>query len=79
MATLFTVDGNASHIDLTDQDTVLTKLQEAVGGYIELVTTPEDFLIVNEEGVIENLRPNPSFPPFLGPVVKLTAQEMAVL
>jgi hypothetical protein len=79
MATLFTVDGKASHIDLTDQDTVLAKLQEAVGGYIELVQTPEDFLIVNEEGVLKNLPQNPSIEPFLGPVVKLTAEEMAVL
>ena len=79
MATLITTDGKASHLDLSNQDTVLKTLQEAVGGYIELVTTPEAFIIVNEEGVMKNMPQNKAVPPFLGNVVKLTAEEMAVL
>lgn len=78
MAKLIKTNGEESFLDLSDQDAVLGILQDAVGGYIELVKTPSAFVIVNEEGVMRNLPQSP-VEPFLGDVVILTAEEMALL
>jgi len=78
MAKLIKTTGEESFLDLSNQETVLETLQDAVGGYIELVKTPEAFVICNEEGVMRNLPRNP-VQPFLGDIVLLTAEEMALL
>jgi len=44
----------------TLKDTSLAGMQKAVGGYIEMVPTNDArTLIVNEEGLLEGLEPNP--------------------
>lgn len=51
MATLIKVNGDQIEI----QDTELETLQNAVGGYIEIVNLPNDMiLVVDEEGAIKN-------------------------
>jgi hypothetical protein len=56
MATLMKADGEV--VDDYDVSS-LDKLQEAVGGYIEIVTIDKEMcLIVNEEGLIMNLKKN---------------------
>lgn len=56
MATLIKTDGNV----VEDYDvSSLEKLQEAVGGYIEIVTLDREMcLIVNEEGLLMGLDQN---------------------
>jgi hypothetical protein len=56
MATLMKADGEV----VEDYDvSSLDKLQEAVGGYIEIVTIDKEMcLVVNEEGLIMNLKKN---------------------
>lgn len=56
MATLIKTDGNV----VEDYDvSSLEKLQEAVGGYIEIVTIDREMcLVVNEEGLLMGLDQN---------------------
>lgn len=54
-----------THTEFTSEGSefLLTELQKAVDGYIEVVTLPIDpaghVLIVNEEGRLKGLKPNP--------------------
>jgi len=56
MATLIKADGEVVEgYDISS----LEKLQEAVGGYIEIITIDKEMcLVVNEEGLIMNLKKN---------------------
>lgn len=51
----------------------LEELQAAVGGYITPYPTEEDDLVVlvNEEGLVYNLKPNHHFPTIVGDFVVL--------
>ena len=59
----------------------LKTLQDAVGGYIEVVRPKDRYLpwlllIVNEEGLLTGLPTNLRFPQFVGPVVCATDGEV---
>lgn len=56
MAILITTDGEVvDNYDASD----LNKLQSAVGGYVEIITTRLDMtFVVNEEGMLLGLKPN---------------------
>mgnify|MGYP000589402962 CR=1 FL=1 len=57
----------------------LKELQNLVGGFIEMVRPhnagghlqDDEIFIVNEEGLLHNLDTNPTYPFFVGPVVKM--------
>jgi len=53
--------GHYEEIDGTSEDSVLSSLQETVGGYIATVRvsrSPSVFIICNEEGKLQELAPN---------------------
>lgn len=50
----------------------LERLQELVGGYIELVKAGDTLFIVDEEGILKDKQPNPAFPLFFGTVISTT-------
>lgn len=84
MGRLILADGSIQQIDSPDLET----MQEAVGGYIEVISCSyrsEDDLytmcIVNEEGIILNLEPNMVASricnrPIVGPALFLKSNEM---
>ena len=58
---------------------VLKTLQDAVGGYIEIVrgVCPPDYLcIVNEDGQRLQLEPNPYAPHIVGDIALIKAEDM---
>lgn len=57
MVKLLQTDGIVQEVQPKNGETFsLKELQEFVGGYIELVTLPDDLvLVVNEEGLLHNL------------------------
>lgn len=60
---IFKTDGTSEKVPPTNgTDYTLEELQKMVGGYIEVVRVPHKpsmILIVNEEGLLHNLPPNP--------------------
>jgi Domain of unknown function (DUF3846) len=59
---------------VTEKPLSLKRLQQLVGGYIEMVWTGEPYksncLMVNEEGRLLGLPPNPHFPQLVGNVIE---------
>lgn len=51
-------DGAESQVELDTEAKPLARMQEAVGGYIELVRLGPTTLVVNEEGMLRDLEPN---------------------
>lgn len=84
MGRLILADGSIQQMDSPDLET----MQEAVGGYIEVISCSyrsEDahytMCIVNEEGIILNLEPNMVASricdrPIVGPALFLKSNEM---
>ena len=66
-------DGTAEDI-VTDEPMSLEKMQELVGGYIEMATRKDDLsdhmLVFNEEGIIIGLPVNQKFPYIVGNVIE---------
>ena len=61
MALLLKTDGTTQQVTPTSGATfTLQELQGFVGGYIETVRIPIGILIVNEEGKLMGLAPNPA-------------------
>jgi hypothetical protein len=61
----------------TQERLKLEKLQEMVGGMIEFAPPEKDdtILCVNEEGLVNEMQPNPFFPMYRGPVVQGKNQD----
>lgn len=63
MATIIKTNGDRAEITLeTDDRQQLAQLQAAVGGFIQIIelTRTQQLLIVNEEGLIDDLPINPT-------------------
>lgn len=55
-----TTSGEVIELDITNEETSLTTLQGAVGGWVEAIDLSESVsLWVNEEGKLDGLEPNP--------------------
>jgi hypothetical protein len=68
MAILFKMDGTEETVTINGLD----DMQSAVGGLIEVARDEGTFaLLVNEEGYMMNMQPNPAFPEFVGPVLRV--------
>jgi len=74
--TVFDTDGTTRSVEVS-KDNMLTELQTLVGGYIEMVRhhqapnalKPDEIFIVNEEGLLHKLAPNPTVRGLVGNVV----------
>ena len=65
----YKVDGTKEKIECKEPLS-LERLQSLVGGYIELVRIGAYAFMVNEEGLLQGLKPNPFYPQFVGNIVK---------
>tara|TARA_Y100000114_G_scaffold125940_1_gene122192 strand:- start:1433 stop:1678 length:246 start_codon:yes stop_codon:yes gene_type:complete len=71
-------DGSTEKIQCTTDERLKT-LQDAVGGYIEIVSgvCPPDYLcIVNEDGQRLQLEPNPYLPNIVGNIALIKVEDM---
>ena len=60
-----------------NKDDLLSQLQSLVGGYIEIVRLSHGkVLVVNEEGLLENLPTNPHWPRLVGNVVLMNDADL---
>lgn len=70
---LWKTDGTSEDI-VTEKPLELAKMQELVGGYIEMVWRGQPYnshcLMVNEEGLMQGLPVNPKFPQLVGNVIE---------
>ncbi len=55
---IYKTDGTIEQVDLGGKPASLKQLQEAVGGYIEMVPDSNHRAYCNEEGLLRNLPPN---------------------
>lgn len=79
--TVLGTDGSETKAKVS-RDTMLTDLQNLVGGYIEMVKphqhrnlNDDEIYIVNEEGLIHNLEPNPLAGGLVGDVVLMQEED----
>jgi hypothetical protein len=74
MATIYKTDNTIEHIQVTD----FSVIQEAIGGYVEVVGHDENgnHILVNEDGLRLGLPKNPRFPWLVGNVVVATNDEL---
>ena len=65
---VFYEDGRLQTIK-SEKEIPLAMMQKIVGGYIEIYEAGKTKFIMNEEGRIHGMRPNPAFPAFCGTVI----------
>ena len=75
--TVFDTDGTTRNVEVS-KDNMLKELQTLVGGYIAMVRhrhhdalSPDEIFIVNEDGNLLDLTPNPNVLGMVGNVVKM--------
>jgi len=81
MALIVRADGTTEPLrakTATRAKLTLKQLQEAVGGYIEIVAHEKGLLVCNEEGLLRKLPQNKRFPMFVGDVVICSRTEIEV-
>jgi hypothetical protein len=65
------------HKKSLSKDNLLKQLQALVGGYVEVVNLGYGkILLVNEEGLLENLPPNPHWPPMVGNIILMNDVDL---
>jgi len=65
-ATLIKTDGTKTILENPTFDDI----QKAIGGYVAIAATVNDqYLIVDEDGILKNLEPNSTYPQYVGNVV----------
>jgi len=59
MATIYRTDGSTDTVTPETESFTLHEAQAIIGGLLEIVRLEEDFLIVDEEGLLKGLPINP--------------------
>ena len=81
--TVFGVDGNVEQKTLHSDGNMLEQLQSLVGGFLEVIgprmapfLRKGDCLVVNEDGRLIDLKPNPAFVGLVGNVVLMRYDDI---
>ena len=77
MATIVRADGRTEPLHASSRAGLsLTQLQEAVGGFIEIVAFGNGLVVCNEDGLLRQLPVNVRYPRFVGDIVLCRRDEV---